>query len=359
MRLRALSAAMMAVVALLLVTEQAEASYDPIAGGATRLTLAPSFAKALKSNGVRLAGQAGATVAGRLVTFPVAGGKLDPVEVKGAIEHSGSLLFSAGNRKLPLRALQLKTTRRSSPYAAKFGGGQLKLGPAAKLSSKRSGFGTTVTAAAIRLSAKVATRLDKKLGLRGVFSAGDPFATAVTEAQPSSLAIAPVGKAELTLDPALAAKLQSLFASVSPVFPAERPGAFTLPIAGGTLAPDASSGTLKLTGALEFIEIGGGQFFIRELEPDFSVHLANAESQLVLAAGGSGPNAVSPLLGLSGGLVTSEPTARTIAVAGAELSMAPAIAQAFNEAFARPQGKANVFSAGEPLGSLSFVAHAQ
>lgn len=347
-------------LALLIGAGSTEASsYDPVAGGATKLTLAPGFVAALKSHGVRLRGQGGVRLAGRTATIPVAGGKLDPVEVKGAVEHSGSLLFVAGRRKLPLRALQLKTTRRSSPYAAKLGGGQLKLGRAARLSSKRTGFGTTVTATGLRLSAKVATRLDKKLGLPGVFAAGDPLGSAVTEAQPASVAIKPVGKTELVLDPGFAAKLQSLFVSVSPIYPAERPGPFTLPIAGGVLAPDASSGSLKTTGALEFIQVGGGQVFIRELEPDLGAHLAIAESQLVLAGGAPGPNAVGPLLGLTGGAAGSEPRARSIAISGAALTLQAGIAQAFNEAFAKPQGKEDMFGAGETLGAITFTAEAE
>ncbi len=34
-------------------------------------------------------------------------------------------------------------------------------------------------------------------------------------------------------------------------------------------------------------------------------------------------------------------------------------AQPLNEAFAKPQGKANVFEAGDPLGALIFTAQAE
>jgi hypothetical protein len=35
------------------------------------------------------------------------------------------------------------------------------------------------------------------------------------------------------------------------------------------------------------------------------------------------------------------------------------LAAAFNDAFAKPLGKANVFVAGDPLGTISFTAQAQ
>jgi hypothetical protein len=59
------------------------------------------------------------------------------------------------------------------------------------------------------------------------------------------------------------------------------------------------------------------------------------------------------LLGL--GTVASEPTARTISLAGAPLPLTDATAQSLNESFAKPQGKTNVFQSGEPLGTLSFT----
>jgi hypothetical protein len=39
--------------------------------------------------------------------------------------------------------------------------------------------------------------------------------------------------------------------------------------------------------------------------------------------------------------------------------MGPNLAAAFNEAFAKPIGKPDVFHAGEPLGTISFTAQAQ
>jgi hypothetical protein len=337
----------------------ADAAYDPIASGTTTLKLAPSFTSLLKEARVRLEGRGGVTVRGASVTFPVAAGKLEPVEASGTIEHEGSLVFLAGRRRLPLRSLQLKTTRRNSPFATKLGGGQLKLTSKARLASARKGFGTSFKTTAMRLSAKVATRLDKKLHLHGTFAEGQMLGTASTSVEPQTVGLAPTGKVELTLDPAFAAKLQSFFVAVNPIFPGEHPGAFTFPIGGGVLSPSGQSGVVKTTGGIEFIQVGGGQFFIRDLEPELAAAGATAEYQLILAGSAPGPNAAGPLLGLGPGAFAAEPAARTIASSGAPLTLSPTVAQAFDEAFCRPLDRPDAFAAGEVLGTIAYTASAE
>jgi hypothetical protein len=59
---------------------------------------------------------------------------------------------------------------------------------------------------------------------------------------------------------------------------------------------------------------------------------------------------------LAPGAVSADPRARTVMVAGASLGLDAAMAQTFNEVFAVPQGKSGVFTAGEAVGSASFVA---
>ncbi|HET7510664.1 MAG TPA: hypothetical protein VFJ65_10495 [Solirubrobacterales bacterium] len=334
----------------------AQATYDPIAAGTTTVRFDPAFLATLRASGVTLAATAPAKLKNGAVSFPVATGQLDPVAAKGTVQHEGALVFRRGRRKLPMKALQLKTTQRRSPLSAKFGGGKLKLSASARLATARAGFGLRAKVGAMLLSAKVATRLDKKLDLRGVFAEGDALGSAVSTMVPASVAIASVGRAELALDPAFAAKLQSLFVAVNPIAPAEHPGAFTFPVGGGDLAPNLSSGVLKTGGALEFIQVGGGQFLARDLEPDLGAHLLGAESRLVLASSGEGPNQVGPVFGLGAAPGSADPAQRRLSLSGAPLSLQPATAQAFNEAFAKPQGKEGVFAAGEVLGSLSFTA---
>jgi hypothetical protein len=349
----------LAIAGLLAAPSASAAGFDPVVSGATTLKLAPSFAALLRHSGVKLEGKGGVTVHGRAIAFPLTGGKLEPIEAEGTIEHAGQLVFRAGNRKLPLRGLQLKTTRLTSPFAAKLGGGQLKLSTGAKLASERSGFGTGFRTTGMLLSAKAATRLDKKLGLEGVFEAGQPFASATTVVEAATVGLAPSGKTELALDPGFAAKLESFLVAVNPIFPAEHPGAFTFPIGGGVLAPTGSGGQVKTTGGIEFIQIGGGQFFVKDLVLEVATGQALAEHQLVLATTGAGPNQAGPILGLGAGAFSSEPAARTIALSGGQLTLQPDAAQAFNEAFARPLGRPDAFGAGENFATVNFTAQGQ
>jgi hypothetical protein len=339
----------------------AGAGYDPIGSGQTTLRLAPSFLATLRANGVKLGATAPAKLAKGAVSFPVAGGKLDPVSVKGSLEHTGALVFKAGGHLLAMKELQLKTTQASSPLSAKFGGGKLKLAAGSKLTTERSGFGLAMKVSRILLSAKVAGRLEKKLGLHGAFAPNQFLGTALSEAQPATVGVKPEGQAELSIDPAFAAKLAGLFVAVNPIAPAEHPGAFTLPIGGGTLAlaPGIPASGLKTNGALEFIQVGGGQVFARELELDSSDSVANGESQLVLSGAAPGANQGGAVFGLGASAPTTEPAARTIALAGLPLTLEAGTAQAFNEAFCRSIKKPDAFAAGETLGQVSFTAQAE
>lgn len=358
---RAASLLVAAALVLLATAAPAGATYDPIATGTTKVTFAPAFLASLRAHGVKLIARSPARLKGRTAVFPVSGGRLDPVAAKGTIDHEGGLIFAAGARRLPLKGLQLKTTQRNSPLSAKFGGGQLKIAAAAKLATERSGFGLAATVSAIRLSAKVATRLNKKLGRRGAFSAGQLLGSARTDAQPETVAIKPSGIAALTIAPEFAAKLQSLFVALNPIFPAEHLGvAFTLPIAAGKLAPDASAGTLELLGSLEAIKQGAGQVFLRDPWFDLGAGAASVEFDLRPSPPNPGALGRVGVLDLGpGAAVTSNPGARTISLSGAALRLQAATAQALNDAFAKPQGRANVFAPGEPFASLSFSAQGQ
>jgi hypothetical protein len=362
-RLRRLLSTVVAIaiaLAVLALAQSAQARYDPIASGQTRFTFAKPFLSLLKSNDVTVKGTAGATYKAGTAGFPVSGGKLEPVAVVGSVEHEGALVFQANGHSLPLKGLVLKTTRRSSPLSAKFGGGQLKLASSSKLASTRSGFGVASKVSQIKLSAKAATRLDKKLGLKGVFTEGELLGSSTTDAQPETVSIKEGGRAELTLAPEFAAKLSALFVAVNPIFPAEHLGTpFTLRVTDGQIAPDASSGTLETAGALELIQQDGGQAFFRELAPELGLALTRSEYQFIASPTSPGPVDTGPLLGLGGGTVTSEPKARAISLTGAPLPLSAGTAQSLNETFAKPQGKSNVFQSGETLGTLSFSVAAE
>jgi hypothetical protein len=335
------------------------ASYDSLASGTTRLSLDKGFLHLMTEHGVRLSATAGAGLRAGKVTFPVSGGKFDPLEGKGTAEHEGRLVLRAGGRQIALGELLLRTTQKHEPFSLKIGGGQLKLAEAGRIAVARRGFGSTVAVSSMRLSAKVATRLGKKLRLRNVFEPGQPLGSSITRVSPQSVAIVGKGRVSLDLDPAFLEKLQGLFVAVNPIFPAEHPGPFTFPIFDGTLATDLSSGRLGIEGALEFLQLGGGQVFWRDPDLDFGAASLGAEVEILPSPPYGGKLGFVPIAALGRGAVAADPKARSVSLSGAVLALGAPMAATFEEVFAKPQGREGVFSAGEAIGTLRFSAQAE
>jgi hypothetical protein len=345
--------------ATLLLAPAAQAAYDPLASGTTKLTLDKSFLKLLKQNGAKVSAVAPAKLKGTTASFPVSGGKFDPVSSKGTVEHEGALRFSSKAGSIPLRALQLKTTQKRSPFSAKAGGGQLKIATAKSLSVTRQGFAEEVKVTKLSLSQKLATRLAKKLKLKGVLKEGLPLGSAVTKANPETINVEGKGRVSLALDPAFAAKLDSLFVAVNPIFPAERPGPFTLQTFGGTIAPDGSQGTIETSGALEFLQLGGGQVFWKEPSLDLTAKVLGAEVEVLPSPPYAGKAGRVGVAGIAAAGFSADPKQRTVSLSAAALLLDAGTAQAFNEVFAKPQGREGVFVAGEAVGVVSFVVEGE
>jgi hypothetical protein len=349
-----------ALISLLVLAPASSASYDPLGSGTTRLTLDNGFSALMKKNGVRLLSKSPAVVSkGKVVSLPVGEGEMDPTTGKGEIDQEGVLIFKRDNFSLPLKKLMLKTKR--SPLYAKVGGGQLKIAIGAKIAVKREGFGTVFTAKDLKLSDKVAVRLNKKLHLGDVFEEGQLIGSIRSETQPQTIAILATGKATLTPNPETFAKLENLHVSHNPVSPAElAPGPlFTFPmIPAGAIAPDASSGTLRTGGSIELLQLGAGQIFWHEFWFDLSTGTALAEVDIEPAPPYPGKLGQVAVLDLnrSAASVSSNPKARTITVTGAPLTLQAQSAANFNQAFA--EGKP-VFKAGDPFGTISFTAQGQ
>jgi hypothetical protein len=334
----------------------ARAAHDPIGGGVTRLVLDKRFAAFLERAGVSVTADLGATKRGRTLVLPVTGGSIDPTAGRGEVEQEGRILFSGPGRRLQVRKLMVKTT--SAPLVARVGGSQLKVATSAATGSKRRGFATVFSAGKLKLTEKVATRLNKKLRPRQRFEAGQLIGKLVTGARPLVTSIVPTGRASLVFDAAFIAKLDQHFVSLNPISPAERSGAtFTLPIiAEGTLAPDLSTGTLRTGGEVEFLQLGAGQVFWHEPWFDVGLRTTLAEVNIQPTPAFPGKLGQVPILALGGAAVGSDPGARTISLTGAPLTLAAGTADAFNQAFA---GGKSDFSAGELMGTLSFAAQGQ
>lgn len=347
------------VLCFLLVVPGAQATYDPIAGGTTKLSLDKAFLSLLKKNGVKISAKAPAKLKGNAIVLPVSGGKSDPTLGKGEVLNEGTIVFEKGNRKLPFRKLELKANRH--PLYAKVGGGQLKLVSAKKVSASREGFGQGFKATGLLLTQKVATRLNKKLRTKDLFQEGQAVGTVKSQTQPQRVTIVPQGQGTIVPDPGILAKFKSLFVSLNPIFPAElQPGpVLKFPIAaGGEISPTASEGTLRLAGAIELLQLGAGQVFHKEYWLDLAAKDTSSEVDVEPTPTFPGKLGRIGTLGIdmARASVSSDPKTRTISVSNAPLTLDAQTAQTFNEAFAA--GKA-IFATGEAFGVVSFGAVGQ
>ena len=329
----------------------AGAKNDPLGSGTTKLSLDKSFLSYLAHNDLKLRAKLGARRQGKTIAMPITGGTMDLAAGEGEIDSEGTLLFEGAKGKVPFREITVKTKK--TPLIAKVGGSQLKVAQAKSISSKRAGFGSTFKAQELTLTAKAATRLDKKLRPKAPFKEGQLLGSLTSTPQPELITIEDKGRATLAFDPSFVAKLDSRFVSLNPVFPAEHQGAtFTFPLAaGGALAPDGSQGTLRSAGEVEALQLHGAQLFWREVWLDLGAHQASVEAELLPTPPYPGKTPRTAIFDLAAVPVASDPKSRTIAVSGAPLTLNAAGVQELNEAFG---GGRALFAVGEVVGAVSF-----
>ncbi len=341
----------------LVLAPSAQAKYDPLGSGSLKLSLDKRFARFLHEDQVKLTGSEGATRKAGAILLGIDAGHMDPTLGKGQANAAGTLVFSNQRKKVPLREIRVKA--KPTPLIAKVGGSQLKVAAAKKTSAGRAGFGTKFIATKLTLTAKLATRLNKKLRPKLPFYAHQPLGKLVLNAQPQLETIEEGGRATLVFDSGFAAKLASRFVALNPIHPAEHLGTtFTMPIAiGGQLAPDGSEGTLRTGGTIEALQLGGGQVFWQELWLEVGAGQASAEVDLEPTPAFPGKQGRIGVFTASPGVVSSDPKARTISDSGIGLGLQGSTADALNAAFA--QGEAPLFEVGEAVGTLSFTAQGQ
>lgn len=357
-RLLALALCLLVLAALAPAT--ALATYDDVGSGSTRLVLDKGFVSLMQRNGVKLSVRAPATLKKGVVTFPAVRGKFDPTTGQATVDHDGTLILKARRGFVSLKALQVKTTRKSAPLAAKVAGGQLKLG-VGRGSFVRSGFGMKYLVRGLRLAPKVAARLDKRLHLTLPPGSKTVLGSVSTKIEPEAVSVIGQGKVSLDLDPGFLAKLDQLHVAVNPVFPAEHPGPFTFPIFAGRLASDLGQGAIETRGGLELLQLGGGKVTWDEPRLDFGISGFVPEADIEPAppyAGKVGPVAIAPI-SVNPAAVAADPRRRTVSLAEGSLVLGVETAATLNEVFAKPQGKDGIFSSGEPLGRITFSAQGQ
>jgi hypothetical protein len=342
--------------AALLAPASTQAAYDPIGSGTAKLTLDKGFRAFLKEHGVKLTATKPAKLTAKAASFPAPSGEIDPTLGKGTIELEGELKFSTAKKRLTLKQIMVKTKR--TPLLAKLGGGQLKIASGAQIATKRVGFGTHFQARQMKLSAKAATRLNKRLKLKDAFKEGQLIGNLLTKTEPATATVLNKGLATIVFDPQILAKLDALFVSLNPIFPAEHVGpTFTFPIIlEGQVAPSGTAGTLRTGGDVELLQLGGGQVFWHEFWLDLGARVDSAEVNVQPAPPYPGKLGRVGVFDLGATPASADPGARTVTLANAPLALQAQSAATLNQAFAA--GK-EAFRAGEALGTISFTAQTQ
>ncbi len=219
--------------------------------GSTTLRLDAATAKALSSNGVKIATvkPARATKSGA-IAFPITRGDVT-LPKKGSIEHSGGLKLSAGGTSLIVRRPIIRLGKH--PYlSVRAGGARIKLLnlSLAKARLGRSGVGYVVSGVKGTLAGQAATALNATFKTT-LFKRGLAIGTARVVAYPASLRIAG-GATSLALDPGAASALGSLGVSAAPLAPASatKTGALSFPITGGTVNRKTLAGSITHSGGI-------------------------------------------------------------------------------------------------------------
>lgn len=341
----------------------AHASYDPIGSGTATIALSRDFVAALAKGGLSVVGRQGARVNGSRILFGNLGGRADPARRKCQIEPLGEVALVGHGYSLPLKQFALVT--KATPLIARLGGGQLKIARAADVKLIRRGFGSRLEASSLRLTAKAANRLNRRLHT-GVFTEGMLLGALHATAQPATLALLARGAASIHVDPSLLTKLDADSTPVNPIFPAEGGESFVFPVGvEGRISPDGRAGEIRMAGGIELLRLEGGQIFWKDprLEMNFS-DMGGSGSQLSVELdlepqpsyeGKVGRTAVL-LADLASAGISSDPSRRSVAIANLPLSLSAPSAGQFNSAFAG--GRAD-FSAGDSFGTLTVEVQTQ
>lgn len=381
-------AAAAALIALLVFAPFASAASDPLASGTTTLKLNKGLFKKLKKNDVKVLKVSPATVKNRTVTLPVnpTGSALDPTTGQGTISQSGGLKFKRQKRSVVLKNLVIDTTKKS--LSGKIGKKSMKIASVAGLSFTRDGFGVDIGIGKLKLTGKAAKQLNKKLGFSGkdsaLFKKNQVIGSSSSATQPSTVAVLASGKANLATDEATVKKFvlpppSGLGVTIEAIPPAEKTAVanpFTpilgFPISGGTIAPNASSGTLQTTGGVKLTQdlgpSGKTTMTLNAIWVDLGAKTATVEVTVEstvdpkLNLGQLGRISIADI-NLTGATIKSDPTARTVSVVNAVATLQAVTAATLTSVFGAPYDAKSIphptFSAGDGLGTFSFTAQTQ
>jgi hypothetical protein len=264
-----------ALIAMLVVVPLASAATaNPISGGSTTLTINKGVLKGLKKAGLKITAVKPAKLKGSKATFPVTGGEIAATTSAGTITHGGGLKIKWGKKSVTLKSFSVSTTGKS--LNAKMGNKTIKLATLAGVSASRLGFGNSVAAKKVKLTAAAAKTLNSKLTpaptktktkkngktitkvvkTKPAFKANTVLGSSTTEVEPETDNVLPLESMVFNGDAALLGKLADVGVKVETISPTTVNGTtFTAAISGGTISPLGTSGQVNSGGGLKLVQV--------------------------------------------------------------------------------------------------------
>lgn len=261
-----------ALVAMLVIVPLASAASSPIASGTTTLTLNKSLMKKAKKAGIKITAIKPTKVKGAKGTFAVTGGEIEVTTGSGSITHNGGLKIKWGKKSVTLKSLTVSTAGKS--LSAKIGGKTVKIATLAGTSSARLGFGDSVSAKKVKLTAAGAKALNKitpsptktKVKKNGktitkTVKTKPPFkknmvlGSSVSEVEPETVGVLQTGSLTYNGDEGLLKKLADVGVKIETISPTSNSGnTYVSAISGGTISPLGTTGSVNSSGGLKLVQ---------------------------------------------------------------------------------------------------------
>lgn len=370
-----LVAALVAALALLSIASTASAATpirDPIASGTVDLHMKKGFLRKVGNLGVTVRAIGVGSLTGNKISFPVDGGMLDPTDAKGHVESRGGFKLELGNRGVPVTRMTVNTA--NLLVFAQVAKARMQVGTLIPYTSAREGFGANFKSIKLALTPKAVQRISNRLGLKGSkrLNPGRVLSNAYSAVQPETVTILKDGSATLTGDATTLAKFEAKGVKVpqgiTPIAPATspKPTSLQFPIEGGTLAPDASKGTIETEGGVQILkdtDTLDPTLRLRNVKLDLGTKTASAEMEILPTPPFPGAAGTKTLvdLALPPNSVVANPVTRQIAISG-EARLQAVAASTLNDVFNQPSPappSSSNFVVGDPLGTFSLTAQAR
>jgi hypothetical protein len=381
-----LIAAVLALIALLVISSSAVAGQDQLKGGSVVIQLQ-------NARGLKLSPKA--------LNLPITGGAVDPIDGSGTVQVSGGFKAKRGKGKtrVTITSLNLGANGGRGTISAKVG--KKKVGGFGSLTGgavTRDGWGAKIEGITAAIAGKGAQALNRAFSPRkgkgarksakGGVKAGQPLGKIVSiTTDPLSVEVVPgSGSIVLRTDPmgAFVSKLPQHCidplptgspAAITPIAPATVSGVlgtdYTFPVTGGAIAPDFSAGELVTAGGQTITKNHSinpaNPSACDSAEPPVGTKLLSTDftgqfDRNALASNATLPNGTSLVAALgnidwSTGSRSVDPNTKQVTVTNATVTLAEVAAFTLNQIFPNESGNAaNDFAAGDLIGHVDMTA---